>query len=53
MSDIIVEAPRRAPITGARKRPSRRPKFLVAGVLSVVTSMALAGQAYANGCCCG
>lgn len=53
MSDVIVEVPLRAMNGVASKRRSLRPKVLVAGVLSLVTPMVLAGQAWANGCCCG
>jgi hypothetical protein len=52
MNDVIVEAPR-APRAAAPKRRSLRPKVLVAGVLSLVAPVVVAGQAWANGCCCG
>lgn len=53
MSDVIVDAPHRATKATVHKRRSLRPKILVAGVLSLVTPLVLAGQAWANGCCCG
>ncbi len=53
MNDAIVETPRRATRETGAKRRDVRLKVLVGVALPVLLPVVMAGQAWANGCCCG
>lgn len=53
MNEAMVEAPLHATRKAGAWKQDKRLKVLVGVALPVLLPVVMAGQAWANGCCCG